>query len=96
MRDRKARDDLYERAAEAWGEDAQLTKAAEEFAELAAVVNRAQNGQADHMDIIEELVDARLMLEQLEFQLDDATVGLAFDQAVADLEDRLEVHGDAE
>jgi len=95
MRSRDAREEVYKGAWLSWGTKAQLTKAAEEFAETAAVINRAQNDQADLDEIIDELADARLMLEQLEWQFDDDAVDEAIADAVADLKHRVEVHDDA-
>ncbi|MFA1612089.1 hypothetical protein [Halobellus rubicundus] len=89
------RQELYEEAEAAWGREAQLNKAAEEFGEAAAALNRALNGQESRENLLEELADARLMLEQMEWALfDDDEVGAALDEAVANLEARLEVDGD--
>mgnify|MGYP006298527649 CR=1 FL=1 len=89
------RDDLYRRAETAWGADAQMNKAAEEFAEAAAALNRALNDQGSREDVLEELADVRLVLEQMErsfFEADEVDAAIA--RAVDDLEDRLEEHGD--
>jgi hypothetical protein len=51
--------DLREQAASAWGTDAQLNKAAEEFAELAAAINRDLNGQQDRDEFLRELTAPR-------------------------------------
>lgn len=83
------REALYARAQMAWGHDAQMAKAAEEFAELAAAVNRAMNGQADARELLEEMADAKLMLEQLETDFTDEAVEEAFQEKVAALEARL-------
>lgn len=56
---------LFGDAIEAFGEDAQFIKSAEEFAELAAALNRYLLGQEDWPTVLEEAVDARIMLEQL-------------------------------
>lgn len=58
--------DLRELAEKAWGMDAQKNKAAEELSELAACLNRDLNGQQDWQEFVEELVDARIMLWQME------------------------------
>lgn len=75
-----------------WGNDVQWIKAAEEFAELSATLNRALNDQADLEDILDEMADAQIMLEQLQWHLRDESV----DEAVAEKYDRLEgmLHGD--
>lgn len=94
--DENGREDLYRRAREEWGTDAQLTKAAEEFAEVAATINRLQNEQASRDDVLEELVDAQLMLEQLQLEYRDAEYQAALEEAIVDLEDRLDRYGGRE
>jgi NTP pyrophosphatase (non-canonical NTP hydrolase) len=81
--------DLYSRAQIAWGRDAQLAKAAEEFAELAAEVNRLQNDQTTADRLLEEMADARIMLEQLETDFTDDAVERAYQDKLAQLDDRL-------
>jgi len=85
------REDLYDKAWIRWQQDQQLAKAAEEFCELAAVLCRAQNGQASLGEILEETVDARIMLEQLESQLSDEKLDQQMEKALDDLEDRLSI-----
>lgn len=83
-------DDLYDRARQQWGDDAQLAKLAEEAAELSAVASRALNGQADPDTFLEELVDTRLMIEQFAYTYSPERIDPAVDDAVGDLEDRLD------
>jgi len=90
------REDLYAKAQIAWGHDAQLAKAAEEFAELAAVVSRWQNDQATTEEILDEMADARVMLEQLETDFNDDAVDEAFQQKIEALRDRLPNAGEVE
>lgn len=82
-------DDLYAKAQIAWGRDAQLTKAAEEFAELAAEVNRLQNDQSSVPRLLEEMADARIMLEQLETDFTDEAVDEVYRRKREQLRDRL-------
>lgn len=93
---RSDRDDLYRRARDVWSTDAQLTKAAEEFAEAAAALNRFQNGQASRNEILAELVDAQLMLEQLQLEFRDAEYQMKFGNALDNLERRLEYATDTD
>jgi NTP pyrophosphatase (non-canonical NTP hydrolase) len=81
--------DLYARAQIAWGRDAQLAKAAEEFAELAAEVNRVQNDQTTANRLLEEMADARIMLEQLETDFTDEAVDDVYERKLEELEERL-------
>jgi len=80
-------------AEEAWETQAQITKAAEEFSELTAALNRMLNDQQDHNELLDELVDARLMLWQLELLFDEERLEQALADGLNDLEHRLEVFG---
>lgn len=82
-------DELYARAQIAWGRDAQLTKAAEEFAELSAEVSRLQNEQTTLDRLLEEMADARIMLEQLETDFTDEAVEQTYKEKLAQLDERL-------
>jgi hypothetical protein len=88
---RLAESDLRKRAARQWGKDAQINKAAEELSELAAALNRLQNNQQDCDELLAELVDARIMLWQIELMWTDEELGAALDEGLDDLEHRLEV-----
>lgn len=85
--------DLRKRAARAWGPVAQKNKAAEEFSELSAALNRELNGQQDHEELLEEFADARLMLWQMELMFSEEELEAALDDALDDLAHRLEVFG---
>lgn len=85
---------LYTDAKTSWGLEAQLNKAAEEFAELAAALNRDLNNQQDREELLQEMADARLMLEQLEHSLFDTVfVDDAIQQAAEDLRQQLNESG---
>lgn len=85
--------ELFVDAEYAWGDDAQIAKAAEECAELAAELNRAQNGQGSHEDLVQELIDVRIMLEQLTYWLDVDELERELADGLDDLDDRLAKHG---
>lgn len=87
--DTERSEDLYAKAQIAWGRDAQLAKAAEEFAELAAEVNRLQNEQTTLNRLLEEMADARIMLEQLETDFTNEAVEGVYQKKLAQLDDRL-------
>ena len=58
---------LYQRAIESWGVEAQMNMAYEECAELIVALchaNRKQK-QIDRKDIVGEVIDVSLMIEQL-------------------------------
>lgn len=80
---------LYREASMAWGHDAQMAKASEEFAELAAICARDLNGQADKTAFLAELVDARIMLEQLTQQITDEALDEMVQQKLERLDERL-------
>lgn len=83
------REELYRQAQMQWGHEAQMQKAAEEFAEVAAVLNRALLGQADGDEVLDELADARIMLEQMETLHTDEAVEERLAEKTCDLEARL-------
>jgi hypothetical protein len=82
-------EDLFHTASLRWGGDAQMAKAAEEFSELAAVCARDLNGQADRQQFLEELVDARIMIEQLAEQITDDALEETVDEKLCQLDERL-------
>jgi len=57
--------DIYSRALKAWGAEAQLGMTQEECAELIKVINKYFRGKADKAKVIEECVDAELMINQM-------------------------------
>lgn len=57
--------DQAKRAIEKWGIQAQHFKTIEECGELVRSISRSYNGYAEHDNLIEELIDVRLMVEQL-------------------------------
>lgn len=84
-----AAETLYRDASIKWSSDAQMAKAAEEFSELAAVCARDLNRQADKQELLEEVVDARIMLEQIAQKItDEALEGLA-EEKLAELDERV-------
>lgn len=85
--------DLRDRAERSWGRDAQINKAAEEFSELSAALNRELNNQQPRDELLEEYADARIMLWQLELMFSEDELEQALEQALDDLEERLEVFG---
>lgn len=67
----EARMQLYQRAVEVWGQEAQVHQSIEEMAELTVVLSHATRQTAPRKvttaEIIEELADVRLMIEQVMF-----------------------------
>lgn len=58
------------RAANYFGAEAQICKTVEEVGELLAVLGRAQNGDFDEENLIEEIADVYNMLDQLCYLFD--------------------------
>jgi len=81
--------DLRDRAARVWDTEAQRIKAAEELSEAAAALARGLNGQGDHEDLLAELVDARIMLWQMELLYSDGMLEEVLDELLDDLEMRV-------
>lgn len=57
--------ELYEDATDAWGEDAQITLAQEELAELSVELARDFRGRNDREDVIDEIADVLIAANQL-------------------------------
>ncbi len=61
------RRNLYIKASEKWGENAQIIVAIEELSELSVQLAKILNGKNDGYDnLIDELADVRIMVEQIE------------------------------
>jgi len=69
--------DLYKKAIQKWGKDAQIRMMLEECGELVTALakrDRRHNG-ATTDDIIKEMVDVQIMLEQLQLIFDNGKFG---------------------
>ena len=60
----------YKKAIEVWGINAQLNMLNEECAELIVSINHHRRGRTDINPVIEELVDAELMIEEIKTSID--------------------------
>lgn len=73
---KNSRNKVYRKAAKKWGVLNQLIKAVEELAELSVELTKLFNGQRDikkqydKFKVIDELADARIMIEQTELNFD--------------------------
>jgi len=85
-----APEQLYERAIGEWGPAAQVDKATEEAAELAAACARRQNGLIGNEALAAEIADVEIMLEQLRLLVGNDPVDAARANALAELEQRLD------
>lgn len=67
-----ARENIYHQCVDKWGKRAQMLMLAEEASELATATLqflRGRDNDEDIMGLIDELADARIMIEQIEFML---------------------------
>lgn len=79
-------EELYQRALEKWGEEAQIDKSMEESAELIAALAKRMNGFATEQDVIDEIADMSVMVKQLRLMFGPDEV----DAQVAREKERLE------
>lgn len=57
--------EIYEKAIEIYGENAQLDMAVEEMSELTKEICKRKRGKDNHAAIVEEVADVLIMIEQL-------------------------------
>lgn len=90
MIDLEARQEVYRRAIETFGEEAQLWMVIEEMSELAKEICKYQRGKRSLIDIADEIADVQIMLEQatMIFGVDDL-VSWHMDQKVERLRERV-------
>lgn len=63
----RPRNEIYDMASEKWGSTSQLVVALEELAELSVEIAKKINDKRDSNEpLIDELADARIMIEQVE------------------------------
>ena len=62
---KEERNNIYMKALEKWGANAQLTMVYEELGELATALARYERGRTTDEDVITELADVTIMCEQM-------------------------------
>lgn len=62
---------VLRKAIDTYGEEHQLKKFHEEFAELTVEVCRVEDGRGNHLAIAEEIADCKIMIAQLEMIFDN-------------------------
>ena len=67
--EKKDRIELYKKAIDLWGVEAQRNMAFEELGELNTVLARDRRGRATKEDILSELADVTIMCEQMGYIL---------------------------
>lgn len=71
MWDLKERQVVYKKAGDRWGIKSQMIVALEELSELQVeIAKHLNNKREDELGLIDELADARIMIEQLELNFD--------------------------
>jgi len=81
--------ELYEKAIETWGEQAQIDVLGEECSELSAEMSRVMRGRTDEEELAEEIADVEIMIEQMRRMLDESTIEKAKVQKLKRLRSRL-------
>lgn len=78
--------DLYVRAINKWGVEAQCDQAVEECAELIASLKHLKRGKVSEDELIDELADVYLMLGQLIYMFGEDKLNAAVDRKIVKLE----------
>jgi len=65
--------DIAKKAVEKWGIESQIKMAIEEMAELTVALNHYERGKATLEDVASEIADVKIMMEQLEYIVNQAT-----------------------
>lgn len=85
--------ELYKKAIETWGKDAQTGVAIEELAELIVAIQHFRRGKADKTAVLSEIADVEIMCEQLKLIFDDAgEVNKIKETKIDKLTKRLKLH----
>ena len=84
---------LYEDAIKHWGQELQIGMFHEEIAELIKAINkyRRSHNLLDHLNIIKELADVKVMTEQIQvmFDISDASIDSQYDLKIKKFESML-------
>jgi len=57
--------DIYSQAIERYGKETQILKAFEEIGELMQAISKHHLGKANDLDVLEEIVDVKILMQQL-------------------------------
>ena len=90
--EKEQRIELYKKALEKWGENAQINMLYEECGELIAAVAQFSRGRTSHHDVMTELADVSIMVEQLATLMSYEDFEAEKDRKLNRLKDRLEKH----
>lgn len=82
-------DDIYRRAVERYGREAQLRQLQEECCELGAAINQLARKRLYAMDVAMEIADVEIMCAQARVIIGDELVDEAKSEKLARLEARL-------
>lgn len=75
--------DLYRRALENWGTEAQIGMLHEEMAELIVAINKWRRAILPVGLVLEEIVDLEIMLDQLRFIIADAVPNMSVEDLIS-------------
>jgi NTP pyrophosphatase (non-canonical NTP hydrolase) len=85
------REELYRRALDEWGPEAQVRMLQEECGELIASVNRYSRGRCGAEEVAEEIADVLIMCEQAQLVVGKHLVEEHLQRKLGRLVERLEV-----
>ncbi len=89
----KENDDLYKKAIELWGEEAQLEMIVEECAELIHAIQKLKRNDGDRLPklekVHEEIADVRIVLEQAYYFFSRKTIDKFYNQKLTRLAHRV-------
>ena len=91
--EKKDRIELYKKAINTWGEEAQVNMLYEECGELITAIAQFRRGRAMQKDVMTELADVSIMVEQMATLLNFEDYEAEKNNKLKRLEKRLENYG---
>lgn len=91
--EKKDRIELYKKAINTWGEEAQVNMLYEECGELITAIAQFRRGRAMQKDVMTELADVSIMVEQIATLLNFEDYEAEKNKKLKRLEKRLENYG---
>lgn len=84
-------EEIYKKAVDTYGIEAQTKMAIEEMAELTNALMKLARGRVTIPDVVEEIADVKIMMEQLSCIYGRNAVAQQIDYKVKRLKDRIEI-----
>ena len=83
-------DEVFKKAIEIWGEEAQIDQVIEEMGEVLVAYNHNKRKRVSKDALIEEFVDVYIMMKQMRF-LNESVFDMIYEYKVNRLKHRLEI-----